>query len=41
MRLFAVTGATVKEKELRRIDPMRDVSPRTSRVAGAGLRVNF
>jgi len=39
--LFAVTGATVKERELRRTDPMRDVAPRTSRVAGAGLRVNF
>jgi len=39
--LFAVTGATVKERELRRTDPIRDVAPRTSRVAGAGLRVNF
>jgi hypothetical protein len=39
--LFTVTGATVRERELRRSDPMRDVAPRTSRVAGAGLRVNF
>ncbi|TFI59484.1 hypothetical protein E2493_04645 [Sphingomonas parva] len=39
--LFAVTGATVKERELGRTDPIRDVAPRTSRVAGAGLRVNF
>lgn len=39
--LFAVTGASVKERELKRTDPMRDVAPRSSRVAGAGLRVNF
>ena len=39
--LFAVTGATMKERELRRTDPIRDVAPRTSRVAGAGLRLNF
>ena len=39
--LFSVTGANVKERELKRTDPMRDVAPRTSRVAGAGLRLNF
>jgi hypothetical protein len=39
--LFAVSGAPVKERELKRTDPMRDVAPRTSRLAGAGLRVNF
>ena len=39
--LFAVTGASVKERELKKTDPMRDVAPRSSRVAGAGLRVNF
>ncbi|WP_146150926.1 hypothetical protein [Allosphingosinicella deserti] len=39
--LFTVTGATNREREIRKSDPMRDVAPRTSRVAGAGLRVNF
>lgn len=39
--LFAVTGASAKERPLGRTDPMRDVAPRSSRVAGAGLRVNF
>lgn len=39
--LFAVTGASFKEREFRRTDPMRDVAPRMSRVAGAGVRVNF
>ena len=39
--LFSVTGANLKERELKRTDPMRDVAPRTSRVAGAGLRLNF
>jgi hypothetical protein len=39
--LFAVTGATHKERELKRTDPMRDVTPRLSRVAGAGLLVAF
>jgi len=39
--LFTVTGASTRERELRKTDPIRDVAPRTSRVAGAGLRVNF
>jgi hypothetical protein len=39
--LFAVTGATVKEREFKRTDPIRDVAPRSSRLAGAGLRVHF
>jgi hypothetical protein len=39
--LFAVSGANVRERELKRTDPMRDVTPHSSRVAGAGLRVNF
>ena len=39
--LFTVTGATNRERDIRKTDPMRDVAPRTSRVAGAGLRVNF
>ncbi|QAY76939.1 hypothetical protein [Sphingosinicella sp. BN140058] len=39
--LFTVTGASTRERELRKTDPIRDVAPRTSRLAGAGLRVNF
>ena len=39
--LFSVNGANLKERELKRSDPIRDVAPRSSRVAGAGLRLNF
>ena len=39
--LFSVTGANMKERELKRTDPIRDVAPRSSRVAGAGLRLSF
>ena len=39
--LFSVTGATVKERELKRTDPMADVQPRRSRVAAVGLRMSF
>ena len=39
--LFSVTGATVKERELKRTDPIADVAPRRSRVAAVGLRMSF
>ena len=39
--LFSVTGATVRERELRRTDPIGDVAPRRSRVAAVGLRMSF
>ena len=39
--LFSVTGATVKERELKRTDPIGDVAPRRSRVAAVGLRMSF
>ena len=39
--LFSVNGANAKERELKRSDPIRDVAPRRSRVAGAGLRLSF
>jgi hypothetical protein len=39
--LFSVTGANMKERELKRTDPVADVQPRRSRVAAVGLRMNF
>jgi hypothetical protein len=39
--LFSVTGATIKEREFRRTDPVADVQPRRSRVAAVGLRMRF
>lgn len=39
--LFSVTGASPKERELKRSDPMADVQPRRSRVAAVGLRMSF
>jgi hypothetical protein len=39
--LFSVTGATPKEREFKRSDPVADVQPRRSRVAAVGLRMNF
>ncbi|HEX9953722.1 MAG TPA: hypothetical protein VGB48_00720 [Allosphingosinicella sp.] len=39
--LFSVTGAKVKERELREADPMSDVQPRRSKVAAVGLRMRF
>lgn len=39
--LFSVTGADLKERELKRTDPMADVQPRRSRVAAVGLRMSF
>ena len=38
--LFSVTGAVVKERELKRTDPLADVQPRRSRVAAVGLRMS-
>jgi hypothetical protein len=39
--LFSVSGADAKERDHRRIDPLRDVGPRRSRVAAVGLRMRF
>ncbi|HZG09529.1 MAG TPA: hypothetical protein VEZ70_11180 [Allosphingosinicella sp.] len=39
--LFSVNGASVKEREFKRTDPMADVQPRRSRVAAIGLRMLF
>jgi len=39
--LFSVSGATPKEREFRRSDPLADVQPRRSRVAAVGLRMSF
>ncbi len=39
--LFSVTGANMKERELKRTDPLADVQPRRSRVAAVGLRMSF
>jgi hypothetical protein len=39
--LFTVTGAKAREREMKRTDAIRDLAPPRSRVAGAGLRVNF
>jgi hypothetical protein len=39
--LYSVTGAEPKERQLRRVEPLRDVAPRTSRVAAVGLRMRF
>jgi hypothetical protein len=39
--LFSVTGATVKEPEFKRTNPVADVQPRRSRVAAVGLRMRF
>jgi hypothetical protein len=39
--LFSVTGATPKEREVKRSDLVTDVQPRRSRVAAVGLRMSF
>jgi hypothetical protein len=39
--LFSVTGASPKEREVKRADSMLDVQPRRSRVAAVGLRMSF
>jgi hypothetical protein len=39
--LFSVDGATLKEREFKRTDPLADVQPRRSRVAAVGLRMAF
>ncbi|HEY0085402.1 MAG TPA: hypothetical protein VGB65_05780 [Allosphingosinicella sp.] len=39
--LFSVSGATPKEREFKRNDPVADVQPRRSRVAAIGLRMSF
>lgn len=39
--LFSVSGASSKERELKRGDPVIDVQPRRSRVAAVGLRMSF
>ncbi|HEY0148172.1 MAG TPA: hypothetical protein VGB70_04140 [Allosphingosinicella sp.] len=39
--LFSVTGASTKERELRKTDPVADVQPRRSKVAAVGLRMRF
>lgn len=38
---FSVTGAKARERDMKRTDAVRDLAPPRSRVAGAGLRVNF
>ena len=39
--LFSITGASPKERELKRNDPLADVQPRRSKVAAVGLRMSF
>ena len=39
--LFSVTGASMKERELKGADPLADIVPRRSRVAAVGLRMRF
>jgi hypothetical protein len=39
--LFSVRGASPKEREYKRADPMSDIQPRRSRVAAVGLRMSF
>ena len=39
--LFSVSGASPKERETKRADPMGDIHPRRSRVAAVGLRMSF
>lgn len=39
--IFPVIGARIKQRELKRTDPMRDVVPRDKRIAAVGLRLSF
>lgn len=39
--LFSITGASPKDRELKRTDPLADVQPRRSKVAAVGLRMSF
>jgi hypothetical protein len=39
--LFSVRGATTKEREHRRLDPIRDTGARDSKVGGLGMSLRF
>lgn len=39
--IYSIAGARVREREFRRSDPIRDVSPQPTKAAAVGLRLRF